>query len=247
MAAKKKGSIYIGTSNIVIPGNKQSFPEAYRNKSRLHYYASIFNSVEINSSFYKVPQPATFEKWAEDVPVDFKFAIKLWRNITHVKNLDYNKEDIRHFLSAAAMAGKNLGPLLLQFPGSITFDYYNKVAAIIEAVRQDKNNWQIAVEFRHPGWYVGETMELLDEFNASLVLHDMPKSKNREINKNAPFVFTRFHGVAGDYRGSYSEQSLKEYSIHIKKWAAAGKDVYAFFNNTIGAAFDNALQLRKLL
>src|ERR1043165_6254219 len=96
-----KGIFRIGTSNIVVPGNKQSYPPEFREKSRLNYYSSFFNSLEVNSSFYKVPMPATFEKWSEDVPGDFEFSVKLWKEITHVTELNSELDHIRKFLAAA--------------------------------------------------------------------------------------------------------------------------------------------------
>lgn len=249
MAKKSTGIIKIGTSNIVIPGNKQSFPEAFKNKSRLHYYASLFNTVEINSSFYKVPMPSTFEKWAADVPAGFEFSIKLWREITHAKALNFSAADIDHFLAAANGAGKRKGPLLVQFPGKINIEYYSQVEAILQQIRSytSGNKWRIAVEFRHPDWYVSETMELLDEYDASLVLHDMPKSKNMQLNKKADFAYWRFHGTRGDYKGGYSDEELSDHAKKIKAWVKEGKDVYVYFNNTIGDAFENAMTLKKML
>jgi len=243
----KKGNIFIGTSNIVIPGNKQSFPEAFKDKSRLNYYASIFNTVEINSSFYKVPLPSTFEKWSNDVSLGFKFSTKLWKNITHVKELNYEARDIDRFLSAAEKAGNTRGPLLLQFPGKIGIDYYHKVENILEQINAFDQKWPMAVEFRNTDWYVNETMELLDEYHASLVLHDIPKSRNAQLNKKAKMVYMRFHGIAGDYRGSYDATELKKYAALIRQWAGKGKDVYAYFNNTIGAAYENARLLQELV
>ena len=103
-----------------------------------------------------------------------------------------------------------------------------------------KNKWRIAVEFRNPTWYFGETFELMDEYDASIVLHDIPKAKSKDINKKASFVFIRFHGPNGDYRGNYNNELLKEYADKIKAFLKEGKDVYAYFNNTIGSAFENA-------
>ena len=86
--ATKRDRFYCGTSNVVLPvPNKTHYPKAYQDKSRLHYYASIFNSVEINSSFAKVPRAKTVERWADDVPENFRFTFKLWRGITHAKEL----------------------------------------------------------------------------------------------------------------------------------------------------------------
>src|SRR4051812_36333206 len=115
MAKKKKGICRIGTSGIVVPGTKQSFPPAFQDKSRLNYYASFLNSIEVNSSFYKIPMRSTFERWAQDVPKDFHFTIKLWKEITHVKELKSDLGNITKFLAAADLIGNKKGCLLVQF------------------------------------------------------------------------------------------------------------------------------------
>jgi len=244
-----KGIFRTGTSNIVVPGNKQSFPAAFQEKSRLNYYSSFFNSLEINSSFYKVPMPATFEKWSHDVPENFRFTVKLWKEITHVKELKTDLASIDLFLNAADRLGNKKACLLIQFPGKITVEYYRQVEMILDKIKESdkENKWKIAVEFRHASWYIAETFEMMDQFRASIVLHDIPKGRNSQVNKNAPFIFIRFHGPAGDYRGSYSKEVLKAYAVKIRSWLKEGKDVYAYFNNTIGNAFDNAKELQKLV
>jgi len=249
MAKKTKGILRIGTSNIVLPGSKQTFPEAYREKSRLHYYSSLFNSLEVNSSFYKVPMRSTFEKWSQDVPEDFRLTLKLWREITHAKNLAFDLNHIVHFLKAAEGIGYKKGCLLIQFPGKISLEYYNQVEKILERLHEidPENEWQKAVEFRNTNWYVSETYELLDSYQASLVLHDIPKSKNFEINKGAQFVYVRFHGPKGDYRDSYSNEFLETQFQQIQTWLKTGKHVNVYFNNTIGNAFENAGYLKSLI
>lgn len=109
-----------------------------------------------------------------------------------------------------------------------------------------QNEWEIAIEFRNPSWNLRETHELLDNYQASLVLHDLPKSKNSEINKHASFVYIRFHGPKGDYRDSYSNQFLENQFQQINAYLKEGKDVYVYFNNTIGNAFENARYLKLL-
>lgn len=248
MKKQQQGILSVGTSNIVVPGNKQSFPEAFRHKSRLNYYSSIFNSLEVNSSFYKVPMKSTFERWAADVPEHFKFTVKLSKEITHVKDLKFDENKIGSFLNAADGTGTKKGCLLVQFPAKISFEYYNKVEQILEGLQQQDphNAWHKAIEFRNPTWYVNETHELLDEYNASLVLHDMPKSKNTDLNKKAAILFIRYHGPKGDYREGYSDSFLREQFKQIQQWLKAGKEVYAYFNNTIGDAFQNAMTLKKM-
>jgi uncharacterized protein YecE (DUF72 family) len=243
----KKGTLRIGTSNITLPGNKQTFPKEFSDKSRLNYYASLFNSLEVNSSFYKVPLPATFAKWAADVPHDFQFTVKLWKEITHDKTLTIDPEKVNYFLNAASGLADNKGCLLIQFPGKINFEHFAKVEELLSEIKNAEGGtiWRKAIEFRSPTWYVSETEELMDEYDASMVLHDMPKSKLAEPNKNAPFVFIRYHGPAGDYRGSYSDEFLLKQYQNMKGWLRKGKDVYVYFNNTIGNAFENAMTLKK--
>ena len=245
----KKGHIWIGTSNVVVPGNKTSFPPAFRSKSRLHYYASIFNSVEINSSFYKIPLQRTYERWRTEVPDDFRFSLKLSKEVTHAKELKDGLSFIEKFMQSAKGAGDKKGCLLIQFPGKITLDYYEKVETILHHIQSNdpQGEWKRAVEFRSNTWYAGETRDLLNEFGATMVLHDIPKSRNNEVYGNADFIYLRFHGPKGDYRDSYPDQFLKDRAAEIKKWIREGKDVYVYFNNTIGSAYENAVYLQKLV
>ena len=248
MPKKSKGTLRIGTSNIVVPGTKQSFPAEFQQKSRLNYYASLFNSIEINSTFYKIPMHSTFERWSLDVPANFQFTVKLWKEITHSKELKSDLDNIDIFLKAADRLGEKKGCLLIQFPGKITFDYYNEVERILERIQQvdQGNKWRKAIEFRSPTWYVSETHELLDEYDASIVLHDIPKAKSVELNKAAKFIYIRYHGPTGNYRGSYTDDFLREEYKKIKDWLKEGKDVYAYFNNTMGSALENAMSLKTM-
>jgi len=245
----QSGKIRIGTSNIVVPGNKASFPEAFREKSRLHYYSSIFNTLEVNSCFYKTPLRSTYEKWVLDVPDDFRFSLKLSKEITHVKDLAGDLACMNKFMQTAGGTGQKKGCLLVQFPGKITLDYFKKVEDILSELQthDPEQQWKTAVEFRHPSWYTGETRELLDESGAAMVIHDHPKARIWEVQGKASFVYMRFHGPNGDYRDSYTDSFLKSKAAEIKEWLTAGKDVYAYFNNTIGSAFDNAISLKKML
>ncbi|MEO6733576.1 MAG: DUF72 domain-containing protein [Ferruginibacter sp.] len=246
MNKQKRGTLRIGTSGIVVPGTKLSFPPAFQDKSRLYFYSSLFNTLEVNSSFYKIPMTKTFEKWSNEVDESFQFTIKLWREITHTKKLEIDLDNIDKFLKAADLLGNKKGCLLVQFPGKITLEYYNQVEQILERIVASNYQWRIAVEFRNASWYVGEVYEMLDEYGASLALHDIPKGKNLEVNKGAKFVYVRFHGPRGDYRGGYDNIILKEWSKRMEGWLDDNKDVYAYFNNTMGLAFENAMTLKSL-
>jgi uncharacterized protein YecE (DUF72 family) len=247
--ASKRGLVRIGTSNVVIPGNKKTFPEAFQLKSRLHYYSSLFNTVEVNSCFYKTPLLSTYEKWSLDVPGDFQFSLKLSKEITHAKNLEGELSCMDNFLRSAGGIGKKKGCLLVQFPGKITLDYFTKVEAIMSElqIHDPSNEWRKAIEFRHASWYTGETFELLDEYGAAMVLHDIPKGKNIDEPGKTDFIYIRFHGPKGDYRDSYTDNFLRQKAAQINVWLYEGKDVYVYFNNTIGSAFDNAVSLKRML
>jgi len=245
---KKRGVIRIGISNVVVPGNKLAFPPDFQSTSRLHYYSSIFNTVEINRSFYKTPLLSTYEKWAKDVPEEFRFSLKMSKDITHAKDLRADPGSMKSFIHAAGGAGHKKGCLLLQFPGKITQDYFGKVEGILRELQQQDptHQWRKAVEFRNDSWYTGETTELLDEYKAVMVLHDFKKAQNFTLSGKMDFVYIRFHGPRGDYRESYTEQFLKTKAANIQVWLKQGKDVYVYFNNTIGNAFENALTLKAI-
>jgi uncharacterized protein YecE (DUF72 family) len=249
----KKGIFRAGTSNVVVPEkNKAAFPPAFQSKSHLEYYASLFNSVEINRTFYKLPLPATLEKWAGQAPKDFRFTLKLWKEITHIKDLRYKPEDVVTFMRTVAPIGLKKGCLLVQFPAGLSSrnaPFLEHLLADISASNPDPA-WRIAVELRNREWYTSAVYTLLNKYNACLVLHDMPLKGNNVLHpedrfalkpffspeadfaSKADFVFKRYHGPKGDYKGSYSPSFLEQEAAAIRSWLNQGKDVYAYFNNT---------------
>ncbi len=244
---KKAGVFRAGTSGLVLTEpNKKAYPVEFQDKSRLVYYASRFNTIEINSSFYKIPRGLTYKKWSEDVPDDFQFTVKLWRGITHEK--EFSQNDLQSFMAAVDNLGKKKGCLLIQFPAQTGLDIpgFNRLMESITKLNSIQS-WRIAIEFRHVKWYNKTVFAILDEFNASLVLHDMPKSVPTEVNEKAHFIYLRFHGEKGDYRGSYSDRYLEERAVEIQSWQRQGKDVYVYFNNTIGDAAVNLSKLQALV
>jgi uncharacterized protein YecE (DUF72 family) len=246
----KKAIFRCGTSNVEVPArNKEEFPEVYRLKSHLEYYASLFNSVEINRTFYKLPLPATLGKWAAQVPEEFRFSVKLWREITHVKDLRYRSEDVGAFMQTVAPVGQKKGCLLVQFPAGLSAGNQATLENLLSDITASNPDpaWRIAVEFRNPGWYTPAVCSLLDRYHAALVLHDMPRSAVATLEANADFVFKRYHGLKGDYRGSYPPEFLEKEAIAIKGWLERGKDVYAYFNNTAGGDAPRDAQLLNRL
>ena len=251
MAKRTSGQFWAGTSGLVLPvPNKAAFPEGFRDQPRLTYYASLFNSLEINSSFYKVPMPATFEKWAATVPEDFQFTVKLGRHITHEKDFVFNPIDIDNFMAAANRLGTKKGCLLIQLPPGIHNSKQNTeyLEVLLGRILQSDptHSWKLAVEFRHSSWYKKGIYHLLDAFWASIVLQDMPASAIATPNDNG-FIYIRFHGPAGDYKGGYAADYLQAYAKRMNGWLTEGKDVYVYFNNTIGDAVVNLKDLMELI
>jgi uncharacterized protein YecE (DUF72 family) len=241
--------IYIGTSGIALPGNKTSFPEQFRSGTRLQYYSSIFNSLEVNSSFYKLPQAKTFSKWGGEVTDNFIFSVKLSKSITHAKQLNFEVADIANFISATKELNGHKGALLIQFPASITIAYADKVLSILHHLTsiQTVPFWQLAVEVRHNSWYTNDFYTALQKYQASLVFHDMPSVKTPLDHTATDVIYLRFHGPSGNYTGSYDYQIIEAYAQRIRQWHIGGKTIFVYFNNTIGDAYNNALTLQRLL
>lgn len=246
---RETGQFFSGTSNIVLPpGGKAAFPQKFQDKSRLCYYSSLFNSLEVNSSFYKIPMERTVRRWAEETNEGFRFTFKLFKEITHNKFRIIDETLVEKFMQAISGAGNKMGCLLIQFPPSIV---YNKVylKRLLDVIKLHDliNRSSISVEFRHPSWYREDTYELLAAYNATMVIQDMPKSATPIVEPWTDFIFLRFHGPAGDYRSSYEDDVLLDYAQLIQEWMSEGKTVYAYFNNTMGDAFQNLITLNDFV
>lgn len=238
--------IYCGTSGLLTSVPKHDFPPEFQDKSRLAYYALQQNSIEINSSFYRLPLAATVSKWADMVPDDFRFTFKLWKEVTHNKGLLFKQEDVNRFMEVVKYAGKKKGSILVQFPPSLTIASIQQLAELLAVLNEANNqHWDIAVEFRHRSWYEEDVFDLLRENNAGMVLQDMPASASPLITTSDAFVYLRFHGPEGRYKGSYGDGILYEYSIYIQEWQQEVKTVYVYFNNTAGDALQNLETLKR--
>jgi uncharacterized protein YecE (DUF72 family) len=230
---------YSGLSGLELPVPKYLFPDEHRNSSRLTYYSTFFNSIEINSTFYKLPQERTIARWVQEVPADFKFTFKLSQTITHEKELVFKEEDIALFFRVISPAAAKNGCLLIQFPPGLGKVNMMQLDSLLRCIAQADpgRTWQPAVEFRNKSWYVEEVYELLASYRAALVIQDMPKSAGPLLTYLSDFVYLRFHGPSGNYRGSYADHVLAEYAGYVKEWIGEGKKVFTYFNNTAGDAF----------
>jgi uncharacterized protein YecE (DUF72 family) len=239
------GKFFGGTSGLQIDRPKRDFPPELSHLSRLGYYALQENSIEINSSFYKIPQAKTVVRWANEVTESFRFTFKLWKGITHQKNLLFLKDDVARFMDAIQLPQMQQGCLLVQFPPSLQVNALPQLQELLAILKT--YTWPIAIEFRHLSWYKEEVFKCLNQHQVAMVLQDMPKSATPLEVTADDLVYLRFHGPSGNYKGSYSESFLYEYASYIMEWQQEGKFVYVYFNNTAGAALQNLHFLKHCL
>ena len=224
------------------------YPKGLSSERWLDFYASRFDTVEINSTFYRLPERGTFAAWQAQTPKNFLFAVKASRFLTHMKRLREPREPLARLFSRASALGRQLGPVLYQLPGNFTIDLA-RLEAFLAALPRLSSGARIrhVMEFRHPSWYVAETYHALRRHGVALCLHDKEGS---EIDQpiDGPFVYVRFHGTSGRYHGSYGRRALTVWAHRLAEQMQDGRQIFAYFNNDPdAAAVDNALTLRSAL
>ena len=268
-----QNKIFIGTSGWSYPKGEGTwtghfYPTAKINE--LEYYSQFFNTVEINSSFYRPPNPGYVYNWIRRTPPDFLFTAKLWQKFTHPKMYEeatgteaaISKKDVDMFNSSIeplSRSGK-LGALLAQFPPSFKNDAYSQ--QILNAVINTFGQYRLAVELRHRSWSDDEnTAELLRERNVAWVQIDEPKFQSSiavDIPLTSDMAYFRFHGRnkemwwKGDretrYEYLYSPEEIDELVERLKEANKQANLLFAFFNNHWrGYAPRNAVDMKRAL
>jgi uncharacterized protein YecE (DUF72 family) len=205
----------------------------------LEYYAERFDTVEINNTFYRLPEAPTFASWGRRAPRGFVYAVKASRYLTHMKKLTDPKDPLRRFFTRARRLGHAFGPVLYQLPPRWPINL-DRLETFLRALPRTRRH---VIEFRDPSWYAPESLALLDRYHVALCLHDMPGSASGR-HVVGPFVYARFHGVQ-KYSGSYSDATLDDWGGFLANCARGGRTVYAYFNNdTGGHAPRDAVRLR---
>jgi uncharacterized protein YecE (DUF72 family) len=219
------------------------YPRDLHPEDYLGFYRRRFRTVEINNSFYRLPEGKTFASWRDSVPGTFRFAVKASRFITHNKKLKDCEAPLRLFLGRAGILGNRLGPVLFQLPPNWKYDGPRLEGFLASLPRGPR----YVFEFRNPDWMRDEAFGLLDRHGAGFCIHDMPGSRAPEIVVGRT-AYVRFHGPDGKYRGSYPDAALKRWADKLRAWSRKRIGVYAYFNNDIrGFAPANALALTALL
>ena len=238
------GRIRVGCSGWQYKHWRGSFyPDDLPQKRWFEHYGGVFDTVEINNSFYRLPEASTFADWASRAPARFLFAVKASRFLTHMKKLKDPEEPVERFFSRARALGRHLGPVLYQLPPGFKLDLA-RLEHFLHVLPKDVRH---VLEFREPSWYTDRVYELLTRHSVALCVHDMPGSATGR-QRIGPFVYVRFHGASGRYDGSYPDNRLEGWAAWLEEQAAAGIHVYAYFNNDVGGhAPRNAVTLRRQL
>ncbi|HEX8941405.1 MAG TPA: DUF72 domain-containing protein [Candidatus Limnocylindrales bacterium] len=219
------------------------YPRSLPTERWLERYAGDFAAVELNASFYHLPQPAVFAAWAERTPADFRFAVKASRYLTHVRRLREPREPVERLMAAAGRLGPKLAVVLLQLPPSMERGL-DDLAATLEAFPPGV---RVAVELRHPSWFTEETRQLLTERAAALCLADR-RYRRTPLWRTTDWTYLRLHWGLAAPEPCYGPAALGGWARRLGEGWAAGEDAFVFFNNDpAGCAVRDAARFGRLL
>jgi uncharacterized protein YecE (DUF72 family) len=221
------------------------YPRGLPQRRWLEHYATLFDTVEVNSTFYRLAKPKAVAGWVEQTPPGFVFAVKASQYLTHFKRLTDLDRGVERFYDAVAplAASPKMGPVLWQLPERFERDV-PRLAAALDGLPSGRH----CFEFRHESWFAdSEVLDLLRWHGVALAIGDHPARPWQPWVATTDWSFVRFHYGHRGRRGNYSERELRELAPRVAKLAEAG-DVFAYFNNDWeGFAVKNALRLRALL
>jgi uncharacterized protein YecE (DUF72 family) len=220
------------------------YPKGMPTRQWLACYAELFDTVEVNTTFYRLPRRESVAGWAAETPPGFLFAVKASRYLTHMKRLTDLGRGVERFYERIEplVRSPKLGPVLWQLPENFHRDD-ERLEAALAALPEGRH----CFEFRHPSWFDRAVYELLRAHDVALVIGDHPKRPFQAHELTAGWTFIRFHYGSRGRDGNYSERELEEWAGRIEHWRERA-DVLAYFNNDWrGYAVKNGLRLRDLL
>ncbi len=236
-------TFFVGTSGWQYRDWRGPFyPAGLAQAEWLASYAERFSTVEVNNAFYRLPEAATFDRWALRTPEGFVVAVKASRYLTHIRRLRDPEEPVALLLERCRHLGSKLGPILLQLPPTLTARH-DDLAATLAAFGQCR----VAVEFRHPSWLTEETTALLRAHDAALCLADSP-GRRTPLWRTASWGYVRLHEGRAQPRPCYGRRALQGWAGRLAELYGPADDVFVYFNNdTHACAPANARQLRGVL
>lgn len=237
--------LFVGTSGWNYDSWKDGFYAGVPKKGWLRFAAQRFTGIEVNATFYGLQKRSTFEKWRDETPEDFGFAVKGNRYLTHNKKLLDPEEPIRREREGAEGLGDKLKAVLWQLPERFQADL-PRLRGFLEALRE---LWPIShtVEFRHPSWFKDEVAECLRSHGVVVGISDAADWPIWE-EVTADLVYVRLHGHTRTYASSYSTPRLAAWADGARAWLAQGREVHVYFDNDReGAAPRDASRLLEML
>ena len=216
----------VGTSGWAYAHWKGRFyPAKLAAPKLLAFYSRRFATIEVNSTYRRLPGPHVFDAWREATPPGHKFTVKSPRSITHDGRLA-DLAPIDAFYALVRRLEDRLGLVLYQLPPSLAADM-PLLERFLDALPTDV---RVAMEFRHPTWHAPEYRALLRERGVAWVVHDFLR-RDSPIDVTTDFAYLRLHGPSGRYRGSYAMETLLAWAEQAREWMRAGKQVWVYFNN----------------
>jgi uncharacterized protein YecE (DUF72 family) len=238
--------IRIGCSGWNYATWRESFyPKGLPASRWLEYYATVFDTVEVNTTFYRLARRSSVERWVTQVPDGFCFAVKSSRYLTHVKRLSDMERGVQRLIEPLEplREADRMGPMLWQLPANFHRND-ERLAFALDRLPPGRHTF----EFRHASWFVPEVYELLRWHNVALTIADRPGLEEFQSHEmTADFTYVRYHHGHRGRRGNYSKSELAEWADRLAGWGAE-RDVYAYFNNDWEEfAPRNARTLQRLL
>jgi uncharacterized protein YecE (DUF72 family) len=237
--------VHVGCSGWVYPHWRgRLYPKGLPQRRWLSCYAEHFDTVEVNSTFYRLASPSAVEAWLEQSPEGFIFAVKASRYLTHVKRLTMVETGVQRFYERLeALTGtKKFGPVLWQLPENFHRDV-ERLSGALAALPPGRH----AFEFRHQSWFVEDVYALLRKHGAALVIGDDPSRPFQSHERTANWTYIRFHRGNRGRGGNYSRAEIESWARRIAQWRRQ-TEVFAYFNNDWeGYALRNAELLKGRL
>lgn len=208
------------------------YPPSLPQRDWLAHYATRFDTVEVNATFYRLPAAEVVAHWARVTPEGFVVAAKMSRFLTHVRRLRDPTEPVTRFFERAAALGPRLGPVLVQLPP----DLPAAPERLAELLACWPTGRRLALEARHPSWFDDEVFDLLRAHDAALCLADRRGRPVGPVVRTATWAYVRFHEGRGSPWPSYGDAALRSWIRRITERWPAGADVFVYFNNDPGGA-----------
>ena len=202
------------------------YPDDLAAEHYLGFYAERFDTVEVNHSFYQLPEASSVAAWREAAPAGFRFAVKVSRYLTHMKKLKDPEAPLTSFLERVTPLGERLGPLLFQLPPNWHVDL-DRLAAFLEMLPAGV---RAAFEFRDPTWFDDAVYELLDRHGAAFCIYDLAGTESPHV-VTGDLAYVRLHGSGAAYEGGYTKRMLSGWAGACSAWLRAGRDVFVYFDN----------------